>query len=59
MRRFVHRKLILRLRVFALVFMGMVSAVGYRVMSFYTHLLPVLESVVLGHLAELHVVTFE
>lgn len=47
-RRFVHRKLVMRLRMFALVFTGMVGAVGYQVVRFHAHLLPVLASVVLG-----------
>lgn len=47
-RRFVHRKLVLRLRMFALVVVGMVGAVGYQVVKFQAHLLPVLGSVGLG-----------
>ncbi|MGI4885437.1 MAG: hypothetical protein ACRYFR_10815 [Janthinobacterium lividum] len=47
-RRFVHRKLIMRLRMFALVFTGIVGAVGYQVVKFHAHLLPVLGSVGLG-----------
>lgn len=47
-RQFVHRRLIMRLRMFALVFMAMVGVVLYQLLRFETQVLPVLAAFGLG-----------
>ncbi|MBF9239342.1 hypothetical protein I2I05_18260 [Hymenobacter sp. BT683] len=49
-RKFVRRRLLLRLRMFALVFCGMSVAVGYQLVAFHASPVPVLGAAVVGGL---------
>jgi hypothetical protein len=55
LRKLIHRKLLMRLRMFALVFCGMCAVVSYQVLAFHTSPLPPLAAAAVGFVVGLAV----